>query len=371
MRKTQVALAAVALLASTAALADVKISGQFDVGVFHTGKDSAGKGGTFMEQGALLDHSGFTLDVNEDLGNGLKAFAVLENGFSANGAVDNGGNAGNTGALFNRQSFIGLSSDVAGTVGLGKQLSPFILSQALTNFAVGSFWVNRLAVGNGGGGFAQGGNGINAVGFFQDNAITYTSPTIAGFTARLMTTTATGTQGNVMDLNNPTAASGTTAATTNNRYDSFMVSGNVGPAFLSAAWQERKDAYKSWTVGATGSVMDGLSVMANYMNDNPTGAGATVKSWAVGAKYSLLAGTDAILQYAQNDANTNKAKLVNLTLTQSLSKRTTAYAMYGHGSNVGSAIGNFGNATTANGVTTSNFAGLNNNTYGVGIAHSF
>ncbi len=355
MRKTQVALAALALVASTAAMADVKISGQFDVGVFHTGMTNDGKGGTFMEQGGLLDHSSLQIDVNEDLGGGLKAFAVLESGFNANGSIDNGGTAGNTTAgnttLFNRQSFVGLSSDSLGSVGLGKQLSPFILSQALTNFGVGSFWVNRLAVGNAAGGFSSTGNGLNASGFFPTNAITYTSPSIAGFTLRGMTTLKQGTKGNGLDTSSDA-----------NRFDSVSVSGNVGPAFLSAAWQDNKNAYKSWTVGATASVMEGLSLMANYINDDPAAANAaTVKSWAVGAKYTLMAGTDAILQYAEGDQSTNKRKLTNLTLTQALSKRTTAYATVANGSNVGSALGNFGN----------NYAGKNNTSYGVGIAHSF
>jgi len=96
MRKTQVALAALALMASTAALAEVKISGQIDIGVFNSGNSTTGAGGTYMEQGGYLDHSSVTLSVNEDLGSGLKVGAVLESGFNANGAIDNGGNQGAT-----------------------------------------------------------------------------------------------------------------------------------------------------------------------------------------------------------------------------------------------------------------------------------
>jgi predicted porin len=141
MKKTQVALAALALVASTAALANgVTISGQIDLGVMHTGKSNNGAGGTFMEQGALLDHSSVNISASEDLGGGMKAFTTLELGFSANGFADNGGGGNNTtagaGALFNRQAFAGVSGDF-GSVAFGRQLSPFILSQALTNFGVG------------------------------------------------------------------------------------------------------------------------------------------------------------------------------------------------------------------------------------------
>ncbi|MEY4468326.1 MAG: hypothetical protein RIR21_2120, partial [Pseudomonadota bacterium] len=70
MKKTQVALAALALVASTAALAEVKLSGIVDIGVGSTTKNSAGVGGTFMEQGSYNDHSAINLDASEDLGNG-------------------------------------------------------------------------------------------------------------------------------------------------------------------------------------------------------------------------------------------------------------------------------------------------------------
>jgi len=357
MKKTQVALAALALVASTAALADgVTISGQIDLGVFHTGKSTAGAGGTFMEQGALLDHSSVNISANEDLGGGMKAFTTLELGFNANGFADNGGGAGNTtagaGQLFNRQAFAGLSGDF-GSVAFGRQLSPFILSQALTNFGVGSFWVNRLAVGNAAGAFSSTGTGLNASGFFPANGISYTSPSIGGFTVRGLTTTAQGTKGNVLG--------GDAAAVDNDRFDSASIEGNVGPAFVSAAWQSNKSTYRSYTVGAVAKVADGLSLMANYMNDKPEAATA-VTSYAIGAKYALMAGTDAILQYAANDASGSAEKtLTNLSIVHSMSKRTSVYAMVGSGKNVGSTIGNFGNTYTDK----------TNTSYGVGVAHSF
>ena len=362
MKKTQVALAALAVMASSATVAtNVTISGVIDVGVFHTGKDANGVGGTFMEQGGLTDHSSITIGVNEDLGNGLKAFAVLESGFNANGGIDNGGNAGNSNSLFNRQSFIGLSSDSLGTIGLGKQLSPFILSQALTNFGVGSFWVNRLIVGHSEptlGAVSGGGNGLNQVGFFIPDAVTYTSPSIAGFTLRAMSSTKQGTQGNAVRPDDYSIAG------SSNRYDSLSIDGNIAGAFVSAAWQQRKDAYSGYTIGAVYPVMEGFSIMANYMSDKNKVDDITVKSWAVGGKYTIVAGTDVILQYAQNNGDndeTLKRRLTNLTLTHALSKRTTLYGTLAQGKQVGSALGNFGNDMTDK----------NNTSYGVGVAHSF
>jgi predicted porin len=75
-----------------------------------------------------------------------------------------------------------------------------------------------------------------------------------------------------------------------------------------------------------------------------------------------MAGTDAILQYAANDGTGNAEKtLTNLTIVHALSKRSSIYAMVGSGKNIGSSIGNFAN----------DYAGKTNNTYGVGVAHSF
>jgi len=69
MKKTQVALAALALVASTAAMAtEVKIGGVIDIGIANTTKNTAGVGGTFMEQGSYTDHSSIDIDVSEDLG---------------------------------------------------------------------------------------------------------------------------------------------------------------------------------------------------------------------------------------------------------------------------------------------------------------
>ncbi len=368
MRKTQVALAALALMASTAALADgVTISGQMDVGVFNTGTDNNGAGGTFIEQGGMLDHSSITFNVSEDLGGGMKAFATLEAGFNANGYFDNGNGPVQGGAqrVFNRQSLIGLSGDF-GTIGLGKQLSPFILTAALTNGGFGSFWVPRLMVGNGslaGGAFAAGGTGLNGSGFFISNSVMYTSPSVSGWSLQAMTTTKSGTYDN--KLNFATAAAGAAAGNDADKYTSFSLSGNLGPAFLAAAWQDRGGGtgvgYKSYTVGGTMPLLGDLSGFGSYMSDKQDGSDA-LASYALGVKYALNAATAVQIGYSANDATGNsEMTLTNLALTHSLSKRTSLYATAGRGKNVGSAIGNWKN----------DYSGLTNNTYGVGVAHSF
>ena len=143
MKKTQLALAAVALIASSAAMsANVSISGNLDVGIGRTSGYN-GTGGMFLEQGAYFDNQSLSINVNEDLGSGLKAHGSLGMGFNANGVSDNpGANRGANGVsanvdalavqgngLFNRQSYVGLSGEF-GDIRLGRQLSPFIAAAA-------------------------------------------------------------------------------------------------------------------------------------------------------------------------------------------------------------------------------------------------
>jgi len=197
MKKTQVALAALALVASTAALADgVKVSGQIDYGIqSYTGK------GTSFEQGGWADHSSITFSGSEDMGGGMKAFFSLESGFTQNGDPGNGGN----GTLFSRESKLGLSGDF-GTVSLGQQLSPYILAHAVTQAGTaGHFWVNRIIMG---GGLAAAACSSNACdggtfqrgGFFIPNSVQYTTPSIGGWTASVMTTTKNGARDGSMPL---------------------------------------------------------------------------------------------------------------------------------------------------------------------------
>ena len=144
MKKTQLALAAVALIASSAAMsANVSISGNLDVGIGRTSGYN-GTGGMFLEQGAYFDNQSLSVNVNEDLGSGLKAHGSLGMGFNANGVSDNpGANRNANGVspaaaitdvqgngLFNRQAYVGLSGEF-GDIRLGRQLSRLLVKLPL------------------------------------------------------------------------------------------------------------------------------------------------------------------------------------------------------------------------------------------------
>lgn len=129
MKKSLLALAALSAYAGVAqAKSSVTLYGIIDAGVSYIndvqveradgwygrrGKQLYGMSGIGLQQ------SRFGLRIVEDLGNGLKAVAVLENGFDINN-----GRAGQGGKLFGRQAFVGLAGD-HGSVTFGRQDNTF------------------------------------------------------------------------------------------------------------------------------------------------------------------------------------------------------------------------------------------------------
>jgi len=177
MKRTQIALAAVALVASTAAMAEgVTLYGTVEAAV-----EQSTSNGTYLNgAGAFVAGNNFGIKGSEDLGNGLKANFTLQQGLNLNqGTADNGGGAGST---FNQVASVGIGGDF-GTITLGQQLSPFIATIAGGTAGNGNFFVNTILMG----GSAANGGDNQAGGFFVPNAMSYTSPSIGGFTATVLT----------------------------------------------------------------------------------------------------------------------------------------------------------------------------------------
>jgi len=83
MRKTQIALAAVALVASSAALANgVTVSGSLDAGIASQNSAIGGAKTTNFVEGNWNGGSHMTFAGSEDLGGGLKEGFTLQTGFS-------------------------------------------------------------------------------------------------------------------------------------------------------------------------------------------------------------------------------------------------------------------------------------------------
>jgi GBP family porin len=152
-----------------AAQQQVDLFGVVDLGIVYN--SDFGAGSVTRLNSGNLSGSRLGFKGNEDLGGGLSAHFILENGFAADtGTLQQGGR------LFGRQAFVGLRSKEFGTVNLGRQYPVFALpigsdTAALrygTNIMVHPLDLDFLA-------------GTMRV----NNAITYESPLYGGFQYRL------------------------------------------------------------------------------------------------------------------------------------------------------------------------------------------
>ncbi|WP_233873175.1 porin [Paraburkholderia adhaesiva] len=170
---------AVGLLFTGAAHAQssVTLYGLVDGGLLYTSKTldpatggNAGKQFSFLDGGSAPTLFGLT--GTEDLGGGLKAEFKLESGFSvANGAFGN-----SNGNLFGRQAYVGLSNRYGG-LKLGMQFSPFFLSL---------FDLDPRGMSQFGSGLPIYLDHVLGTGVFNANAVSYSSPVVAGFSGGAM-----------------------------------------------------------------------------------------------------------------------------------------------------------------------------------------
>ena len=372
MKKTQVALAALALMASTAALADgVTFYGTVDAAVAHANN---GKGTYFDGTGAWTAPTHFGLKGSEDLGSGLKASFQLETGVSLNnGAAVSGGAGGGTldkngfGALFTRVATVGLSGDF-GALTFGQQLSPYIVTQVVgagAGMGPGQFFVNRMILSGYGAaavnvsgatsGVLTSGSVFNYDGFFIPNAISYASPSFNGWTVNALTTLKAGAQDGTIS----TSAS-------SDSYQAYTVAGSIASIGVGAGYHTRKNTSNGYSIYASVPLTSDLTVVVSHMNEDATKAGGLKIGSSSGfVNYKLSDALSAQLGYARNDLST-AGTLTNVSMKYDLSKRTFTYVMYGRGT--GGADASFANrgAFSYNDSTasdTSNFT--------VGMARSF
>ncbi len=107
-------VAAASFAGAAHAQSTVTLYGLIDAGVMYTSNQSGSS--NVQQTSGALNGSRWGLRGSEDLGGGLKTIFVLESGFSiSNGTAKQGSR------MFGRQAFVGLSSDQAGTVTLGRQ----------------------------------------------------------------------------------------------------------------------------------------------------------------------------------------------------------------------------------------------------------
>lgn len=169
--------AGLAFAASAHAQSSVTLYGVLDASILYTNrtldhKTGGNAGRTFGFADAGNSASRIGLRGVEDLGGGLRAMFALESGIN----VGTGGYNISNGNFFGRQAWVGLDSPY-GTVKLGLQYSPFLIAadhlDPRGGALFGSSAVNYV-------------DNVAGTGIFTPNAVSYTSPRIAGLQARAL-----------------------------------------------------------------------------------------------------------------------------------------------------------------------------------------
>jgi len=351
MRKTQFALAALALVASTAAMADgVTVYGTVDVGVSTSGGTQAVYGGG--NNGTT--HFGIT--GSEDLGNGLKAGFNLQSGFSATNGASGYSGGGNTN-LFNRAANISLSNENVGLT-LGNQFSNVVLQSGFVvgGNGVGGDGVNVPGVVRLFGGLPGGYTTTSQPNLAADGSGTATNPNPSVFfipQAAQVSFNGGGISGDLM-------VRGVEKSGTESGYTGLTLRSSIAGVNAGAGYQKISQIGASQTSMMAFANTQIGDVRVNGAYSRNTGDAGDSNGYMVGASMPVAKDLSAGVSYARSNVAT-LGSILALSSEYSLSKRTMAYATYARFS-----------VANAGGYANDSAATLNGkNLLTVGLKHSF
>jgi general bacterial porin, GBP family len=330
MKKIPVAIAVSAALAASAAHAQssVTLYGLVDAGIAYT--NNVGGSGRVALASGNISGSRFGLRGAEDLGGGLKAIFVLENGFNVNN-----GTLGQGGRMFGRQAYVGLSSKNFGAVTLGRQYDSMVDFVSPLSATAGTF---------GDSGFAHPYDNDNlqhSVRF--NNAVKFTSLDYAGFkVGGMYAFSNTQTGYNYGGLNVAAAylqinGSGASNPNTTGAADPTEFKGG-----LTSDVQRTTGAGVSYGFGP--ATVGFVYTHSQYQDTNAFGlkqGGVSFDNYEINGKYAVTPALMVGISYAYTDAHLSGAtsygtdpkwNQINAITRYSLSKRTELYAeaMYQH-----------------------------------------
>ncbi|MFZ6847049.1 porin [Undibacterium sp. RuRC25W] len=336
MKKSFLALALMSAFSGAAfAQSSVTIYGIADVGVqgLSAGAGKVAKIESGQESGSRIGFKG-----TEDLGDGLKANFVLEQGIS----MDTGASAQSR--TFGRRSLVGLSGDF-GAVNLGRDKTPtFQLFDNFDPFASG--FINS---GSGLSGiYYIGGkadtavtNGANTRGRDGNSVFYYTPSNLGGFygVGQYGAGEAAGdnSAGRALGLTVGFKAEGldiaynyvkdnatSTKMTNGIKANTVAVNYDFGVAKPVFVYQKQSDdtgvSIKTFTLGVTVPVTPTGKVLAtftNVKNDTATAKGTvgTAKQFAIGYQYALSKRTDLYTAYARTNQDANSTGFAGVAST--------------------------------------------------------
>lgn len=368
MKKSLIALAAVAATGAAIAQSSVTLYGVADIAV---GSTKTVNGATTNAQGQVTGVSGTKTNGalansalnngnsrigfrgTEDLGNGLKASFQFEQGVNlANGASDKAG-------TFQRQAWVGLSGDF-GSVRAGRQFRPSYDAVVYDIVNTANYSVNDQL--------------FNYDGGTRNNAqIKYTSPSFAGFQVIAGYVFKDNSNASGVKAFNKDTSTFTTRETKNGIYDLGVTYVN-GPLAAGLGYNYVKldnqgnGKNSSNNNGHLGASYDfgSFKLAASYhYSDSTNLQGATIGASVPFGAFSLAADVGYAKQRKDSGFG-KKEDAVNVVLEAkyALSKRTTAYAAYYYaGDDKARAVVAQRNSFE------SGFANKNN--YGIGLRHNF
>lgn len=341
MNKKLLTAATLAVFASAAhAQSSVTLYGIIDAGISYVNNSKTASGGhdnLVKYDDGVAQGSRWGLRGSEDLGGGMKAIFVLENGFnSGTGALGQGG------ALFGRQAYVGLSKDNVGSLTFGRQYS------FSTDYLGGNYSTGGQTVG---GNYAYHINDVDQLTSSRiNNSVKFSSANYSGLTF-----------GALYGFSNAAGAfagapaSGTTAAPVAGSSRAYSAGVNyangpfaIGAAYTDITYPSQEAPAFSTTIAnvATGSVRDlrtfgvggrysigAATLWALYTNtrfEPITGASTTFAAYEAGAKYAFTPALSASAGYTYmhlSDASKGHWNQVDLSVDYALSKRTDVYAL--------------------------------------------
>ncbi len=362
MKKSLVALAALAFVGVASAQSSVTLFGVVDAAYEHLSGSALVNGSVNKLVQGANSPSRLGFRGTEDLGGGLNAGFWLEAGLNndsgagaatntnnqATGGAPTGGLGGGQGLTFNRRSTVSLAGNF-GEVRLGRDYTPTFWNKTIFDpfgtVGVGQESNLSLAVLT----TATGVRASNSVGYFLPG-------NLGGFYGQVMY---------AMGENSSNAA---------NSNDGNYAGGRIGyangPVNVAISYGKTKnvatDGYSDANIG--GSWNFGVAtVMAQYNQEKVSYTPAnTNKTYLLGVNVPVGPGNIvASYNHAKTDGDEFKANQYALGYVYNLSKRTAIYGTYAHISNSGSA-GSF----TTNGLPSA-VAGGSSNGLDIGLRTSF
>ncbi|MCY7305508.1 MAG: porin [Rhodoferax sp.] len=337
MKKTLVAVAALAFIGAASAQSTVTLFGSIDASV---GKNQLKQTGVFP--GAVASDVGPNVNSGtqngsrwgmrgtEDLGGGMSAIFNLTSGFN----VDTGFSA-QGGRLFGREAWVGLKGGF-GQVTLGRQVTilangPWAITGGYANYDA---WANTTF----NGGFGNAGS-IAHDAVRKDNSLQYVTPAFGGFTGTFMW--APGENGIVNGANN-------------SNYYSLGLGYVAGPLNVQFGYETDKVLnVAALTPSPVGRNQNQVALAATY-NLGVATIGASIQRASLanfddrGYALSVSAPLGPVtldIEYAREKtdnpagAQISEAKALNLRVNYPLSKRTKFYALLSDGKSTTNVVG--------------------------------